>query len=62
MDFIFTKKLSIPHTLKELINDDTNLNKMSIMAKDDPSTGGNPIDLEIPDFEDLYKKSFDGIL
>ena len=32
------------------------------MAKDDPSTGGNPIDLEIPDFEDLYKKSFDGIL
>ena len=64
MDWILylRKKLSIPHTLKELINDDTNLNKMSIMAKDDPSTGGNPIDLEIPDFEDLYKKSFDGIL
>ena len=36
------KKLSIPHTLKELINDESQIKKMSVMAKEDPSTGGNP--------------------
>ena len=32
------------------------------MAKDDPSTGGNPISLEINDFYNLYKDSYSGIL
>tara|TARA_A100000164_G_scaffold14836_1_gene12379 strand:- start:1183 stop:1290 length:108 start_codon:yes stop_codon:yes gene_type:complete len=35
---------------------------MSKMAKDDPSTGGNPIPLEINDFYNLYKDSYSGIL
>ena len=56
------KQLSIPHTLKELINDNSKFEEMSIMAKGDPSTGGNPIKLESSDFLDLYINSYDGIL
>ena len=56
------EKLSIPHTLKELINDDSQIKKMSIMAKEDPSTGGNPVALEVSDFEELYQNSFNGRL
>ena len=56
------EKLSIPHTLKDLINDDSNFKKMSVMAKEDPSTGGNPAELGISDFEKLYQDSFYGKL
>ena len=56
------KELLIPHTLKDLIQDDSKFEEMSKMAKNDPSTGGNPIPLEIKDFYNLYKESFSGIL
>ena len=56
------KSLSIPHTLKELIDDDSNFEKMSLMAFNDPSTGSNPIELNDKDFLKLYQQSFDGIL
>ena len=56
------EKLLIPHTLKELINDNSKFTEMSIMAKDDPSTGGNPIKLESSDFLDLYTNSYNGNL
>ena len=56
------ERLSIPHTLKELINDNSKFTEMSIMAKDDPSTGGNPIKLESSDFLDLYISSYNGNL
>ena len=56
------KELLIPHTLKELIQEDSKFEEMSKMARDDPSTGGNPIPLEINDFYNLYKDSYSGIL
>ena len=56
------KTLNIPHTLKELINDEANFNKMSEMAFNDPSTGSNPIALDKNDFLNLYEKSYNGIL
>ena len=56
------KELQIPHTLKELINDDSKLEKMSELALKDPSTGGNPIPLSQKDFLALYKNSYDGKL
>ena len=56
------KELLIPHTLKELIQEDSKFEEMSKMAKDDPSTGGNPISLETNDFYNLYKDSYSGIL
>ena len=56
------KELKIPHTLKELINDDSKLEEMSKMALKDPSTGGNPIKLSQEDFFELYKNAYDGKL
>ena len=56
------KSLSIPHTLKELIDDDSNFEKMSVMALNDPSTSSNPIKLNENDFLKLYQNSFEGIL
>ena len=56
------KELNIPHTLKELIEDNSRLEEMSKMALNDPSTAGNPVSLKEQDFLDLYKKSFEGSL
>ena len=56
------KQLSVPHTLKELINDDSRFEEMSIMAFNDPSTGGNPIQLTDKDFFQLYNNSYYGKL
>ena len=56
------KLLSIPHTLKELIDDNSNFEKMSIMALNDPSTSSNPIKLNEDDFLKLYQDSFEGKL
>ena len=56
------KSLSIPHTLKELIDDESNFEKMSVMAFNDPSTGGNPIQLTDKDFLQLYRDAYNGKL
>ena len=56
------KSLSIPHTLKELINDDTKFEQMSEMAFNDPSTSSNPLKLEKKDFLKLYQDSYEGNL
>ena len=56
------KDLKIPHTLKDLINDNSKFDEMSIMALNDPSTGGNPISLTEKDFLKLYNDSYEGIL
>ena len=54
--------LEIPHTLKDLIKDNSKFDEMSEMALNDPSTGGNPIKLTQSDFLELYNNSYDGIL
>ena len=56
------EELKIPHSLKELINDDSKFSQMSEMAFNDPSTGSNPIALDKNDFLNLYEKSYNGIL
>ena len=56
------KLLKIPHTLKDLIHEDSKLEIMSEMALNDPSTASNPIKLEKNDFLNLYKNSFNGLL
>ena len=56
------KLLKIPHTLKDLIHEDSKLEIMSKMALNDPSTASNPIKLEKNDFLNLYKNSFNGLL
>ena len=54
--------LKIPHTLKELIHESAKFEEMSQMAYNDPSTQSNPVDLNVNDFLELYKNSFEGIL
>ena len=54
--------LEVPHTLKELIKDDKKFDEMSVMAFNDPSTGGNPIQLDDKDFLQLYKDAYNGKL
>ena len=54
------KQLKIPHTLKDLINDESKFKEMSKMAFKDPSTSGNPIKLNEDDFLRLYLDSFEG--
>ena len=56
------KLLNIPHTLNDLIHEDSKLEAMSEMAFNDPSTASNPIKLEKKDFLNLYKNSFAGLL
>ena len=56
------ESLQIPHTLEELIHEDTKLEEMSAMALVDPTAGSNPIKLNQSDFLKLYKDSFKGIL
>ena len=56
------ESLKIPHTLEELIHEDTKLEEMSAMALVDPTAESNPIDLNQSDFLKLYQDSFKGIL
>ena len=56
------ESLQIPHTLEELIHEDTKLEEMSAMALVDPTAGSNPIELNQMDYLKLYKDSFEGVL
>jgi len=57
------KKLKIPHTLSEVVDEKIiDLNKISKMALDDPSTSGNPKKLNLSDLEKLYRNSLKGEL
>ena len=56
------KKLNIPHTLKEIIDNDEKFEVMSKMALEDPSTPTNPKKLSQEDFLKLYHDSFNGKL
>ena len=57
------KKLNIPHKLSEVIREeDLELDRLSKMALNDPSTGGNPKKLTEKDMKILYQHSMSGKL
>ena len=57
------KDLNIPHKLSEVINEkDFDLERLSKMALDDPSTGGNPKKLTVDDMRVMYQHSMSGNL
>ena len=57
------KKLNIPHKLSEVIKEeDLELDRLTKMALDDPSTGGNPKKLTEKDMKILYQHSMTGKL
>jgi len=57
------KKLKIPHKLSEIIKDkDFDINRLSKMALNDPSTPGNPKPLTENDMINMYQHSMSGKL
>ena len=55
--------LNIPHKLSKVIeNNDFDLDKLSKMALNDPSTGGNPKKLTLDDMKIMYQHSMSGEL
>ena len=57
------KKLEIPHKLSEVIKvEDLQLDRLSKMALEDPSTGGNPKELTEADMKIMYQHSMSGTL
>ena len=65
MDWVLNlrKELKIPHKLSEVIQEkDFDIERLSKMALEDPSTGGNPKKLTIDDMRLMYKHSMQGML
>ena len=59
----FRKDLDIPHKLSDVIKkEDFDLERLSKMALEDPSTGGNPKTLSIDDMRIMYQHSMSGVL
>src|SRR5210317_2118965 len=57
------KKLNMPHTLSEVIDEkDLQLDRLSKMALEDPSTSGNPKELTENDMKSIYLHSMEGKL
>ena len=57
------KEFNIPHTLSEIVEKEKiDLDKLSKMAYDDPSTSSNPKKLTVADMKTLYQHSITGEL
>jgi alcohol dehydrogenase len=57
------KELNISHKLSDVVNiKKEDLNKLSLMALEDPSTSGNPKKLELNDLKMMYQHSIEGKL
>jgi alcohol dehydrogenase class IV len=57
------KEFNIPHTLSEIVEKEKiDLDKLSKMAYDDPSTNSNPKKLTVADMKTLYQHSITGEL
>jgi len=57
------EEFNIPHKLSDVVDEEKiNLDKLSKMAFDDPSTGGNPKKLTVEDMKTMYQHSISGKL
>ena len=57
------KELNIPHKLSDVVDEEKlDLDKLSMMAFEDPSTGGNPKKLTKEDMKIMYEHSISGEL
>ncbi len=57
------KKLKMPNKLSDIIEEkDFDIDRLSKMALEDPSTGGNPKKLTLADMKSMYQNSFSGNL
>jgi alcohol dehydrogenase class IV len=55
-------ELKIPHTLKELGVGTDKLDELSQMAAEDPSAGGNPVPVGVPELRQMFEASLAGRL
>ena len=59
----FRKELKIPHKLTEVAKiRKEDIDKLSLMALEDPSTSGNPKQLKLKDMKIMYEHSLNGEL
>ena len=57
------KQLDIPHKLTDVMEEKNfDIDRLSIMALEDPSTSGNPQKLKLEDMKTMYKHSMSGTL
>ena len=57
------EKFEIPHKLSSVISEkDLQIDRLSKMALEDPSTNGNPKKLSIEDMKKMYQHSMSGNL
>jgi len=57
------KELNIPHKLSDVVEENKiNLDQLSVMALEDPSTATNPIKMTVDDMKILYEHSISGKL
>ena len=57
------KNLNIPKKLSDVMNcSDLDLDQLSLMAFEDPSTGGNPVKITKEDLKLMYERSISGEL
>jgi len=64
MDWVLTlrQEIGIPHTLKDLGMQATQVARFSEMAAVDPTAGGNPVKAGVPEMKRMYEASLAGAL
>ncbi len=54
------KEIGIPHTLKELGVDNQRIEELARMAAADPTAGGNPIPIGVPELKTMFVAAIEG--
>jgi alcohol dehydrogenase class IV len=54
--------IGVPHSLRELGVTEAHIKDFALQAHADPSTGGNPVEMTVQDFEALYRRCVEGSL
>ncbi len=56
----FRKQMNIPHTARELGVEESRLDELAEMAANDPTAGGNPIEVGAADMKKMYQAAMEG--
>ena len=54
------REIGIPHTLKELGVDNERIDELARLAAVDPTAGGNPIPIGIPELKTMFVAAIEG--
>jgi alcohol dehydrogenase class IV len=56
------ERLHIPHSLADIIRDDSRAERIGLMATKDTAAGGNPIPFSAPEYTRLFQRAYEGKL